>query len=134
MLKEQGAGKEEGLFLMVFSFPAPSWGAGPPPSLATLSSVARCRATMGRPVPGPGGPEAQVCWDGKGGTGNTGALCLAGTQWLPRRTHRRKDPDLRLKDVFLTTIPQRRREKEKEPDPTGHPNGAAATSRSCFHG
>ena len=52
MLKEQGAGKEEGLFLMVFSFPAPSWGAGPPPSLATLSSVARCRATMGRPVPG----------------------------------------------------------------------------------
>ena len=47
MLKEQGAGKEEGLFLMVFSFPAPSWGAGPPPSLATLSSVARCRATIG---------------------------------------------------------------------------------------
>lgn len=61
MLNERQAGKEEGLFFIVFSFPAPSWRAGPLPSLARPGSVTCWGNATGRPGPTLGGPEAQVC-------------------------------------------------------------------------
>lgn len=61
VLNEQRAGKEEGLFFIVFSFPVPSWKAGPLPSLARPGSMARWGNAMGRLGPALGGPEAQVC-------------------------------------------------------------------------